>query len=221
MSKPMLTFVTGNANKLKEVRAILASAPSFPFELVNRDLDTIEVQGTTQDVARAKCSEAAKIIQGPVITEDTALGFSALKDLPGAYIKDFLKALGHDGASSSALLLEPLALTTADWYPLSTHLGLNSMLAGFEDKSGTALCTFAYSSGPGAEVLLFEGRTAGNIVPARGPSNFGWDPIFEVQGTGKTYAEMSAEEKNKLSHRYKALALLQEHLLAIGRRSEA
>ncbi|CEH17746.1 inosine triphosphate pyrophosphatase [Ceraceosorus bombacis] len=195
MSKPMLTFVTGNANKLKEVRAILASAPSFPFELVNRDLDTIEVQGTTQDVARAKCSEAAKIIQGPVITEDTALGFSALKDLPGAYIKDFLKALGHDG--------------------------LNSMLAGFEDKSGTALCTFAYSSGPGAEVLLFEGRTAGSIVPARGPSNFGWDPIFEVQGSGKTYAEMSAEEKNKLSHRYKALALLQEHLLGIGRRSEA
>lgn len=60
------------------------------------------------------------------------------------------------------------------------------MLVGFESKEATALCTFAYSSGPGTEPLLFEGRTEGRIVPARGPSNFGWDPVFEVEDTGKT-----------------------------------
>jgi inosine triphosphate pyrophosphatase len=60
------------------------------------------------------------------------------------------------------------------------------MLAGFTDKLATAVCTFAYTKGPGHEPILFEGRTEGTIVEARGPSNFGWDPIFEVSGTGLT-----------------------------------
>jgi inosine triphosphate pyrophosphatase len=61
------------------------------------------------------------------------------------------------------------------------------MLEGFQSKAGTAICTFAYSAGPGCEPVLFEGRTEGTIVPARGPSNFGWDPIFQVGETGLTY----------------------------------
>lgn len=60
------------------------------------------------------------------------------------------------------------------------------MLHGFENKKATAVCTFAYSAGPGKEALLFEGRTDGYIVPARGPKNFGWDPIFEVGETKLT-----------------------------------
>lgn len=65
------------------------------------------------------------------------------------------------------------------------------MLAGFEDKSATAICTFAYSDGPGSKPLLFEGHTQGKIVPARGPSNFGWDPIFEAENSGKTSVSFS------------------------------
>ena len=61
------------------------------------------------------------------------------------------------------------------------------MLAGFDTKDAWALCTFAYSAGPGTEPILFEGRTDGRIVPARGTENFGWDAVFEPQGTGKTY----------------------------------
>lgn len=61
------------------------------------------------------------------------------------------------------------------------------MLAGFPSKRATAICTFAYSAGPGAEPLIFEGRTEGKIVPARGPTHFGWDPVFEPdEGEGKT-----------------------------------
>jgi Ham1 family len=67
------------------------------------------------------------------------------------------------------------------------HAGLNRMLDGFPTRAAWALCTFAYSAGPGAEPILFEGRTEGKIVPARGPSKFGWDPVFEVQDTGLTY----------------------------------
>lgn len=62
------------------------------------------------------------------------------------------------------------------------------MLAGFESKRATAICTFAYSPGPGreSEAQIFEGRTEGTIVAARGPKTFGWDPIFQVGETGKT-----------------------------------
>lgn len=68
------------------------------------------------------------------------------------------------------------------------------MLDGFPTRAATALCTFAYSPGPSKddptkepEVLLFEGRTEGTIVKARGPAYFGWNPIFEVNGTNLTY----------------------------------
>lgn len=47
------------------------------------------------------------------------------------------------------------------------------MLAGFPSKAATAICTFAYSSGPGAEPVIFEGTTQGHIVPARGETRFG------------------------------------------------
>ncbi|EPQ31962.1 uncharacterized protein PFL1_00161 [Pseudozyma flocculosa PF-1] len=181
-----LTFVTGNANKLREVKEILASSPDFPFDLTNQDLDLPEIQGTTQEVARAKCSAAAAALNGPCITEDTALCFAALNGLPGPYIKDFMKGVGH--------------------------AGLNSMLDGFSDRTAHALCTFAYCRGPGQEVLLFEGSTEGTIVPARGDKKFGWDPILEVKGTGLTYAEMESTQKNTLSHRYKALSALKEYL---------
>lgn len=61
------------------------------------------------------------------------------------------------------------------------------MLAGFDTKDAWALCTFAYSAGPGTEPVLFEGRTDGRIVPARGTAHFGWDAVFEAENTGKTY----------------------------------
>ncbi len=115
-------------------------------------------------------------------------------------------------------------------------VGLNALLDGFSTRSAHALCTIAYSPGPNPdnpknepEVFIFEGRTGGTIVPPRGPSQFGWDPIFEVQGVGQTYvagsnswftltsrcsyAEMDSVEKNKISHRYKAVNALREYLL--------
>ncbi|TDL13816.1 Maf/Ham1, partial [Rickenella mellea] len=90
--------------------------------------------------------------------------------------------------------------------------GLNKLLVGFDTKDAWALCTFAYSAGPGTEPLLFEGRTDGRIVPPRGSKNFGWNPVFEAEDTGKTYAEMDMEEKNKISHRFRALEKLKAHL---------
>lgn len=124
------------------------------------------------------------------LVEDTCLCFNAMHGLPGPYIKWFLDKLGHHG--------------------------LNKMLMGFEDKSAYALCTFAYSSGEeGTEPVVFSGSTQGIIVAARtapGGKAFGWDPIFQPDGYDTTYAEMDSVTKNAISHRYKALAKVREHL---------
>jgi inosine triphosphate pyrophosphatase len=90
----------------------------------------------------------------PVICEDTSLGFSALKGLPGPYIKWFLDKLGHDG--------------------------LNKIIEAYEDKSATALCVFSYMKDSKSKAEIFKGETFGKIVPPRGPKDFGWDPVFEV-----------------------------------------
>lgn len=91
--------------------------------------------------------------------------------------------------------------------------GLNTLLEGFPTKKATALCTFAYSAGPGSTPILFEGSTEGTIVPARGPGHFGWDAIFQPdEGPGQTYAEMDGTAKNAISHRYRALDKLRKYL---------
>ncbi|KAI0873589.1 inosine triphosphate pyrophosphatase-like protein [Hypoxylon argillaceum] len=174
-----VNFITGNANKLSEVRAILEPAG---VAVRNQALDLPEVQGSVEDVTREKCRVAADLVGGPVLVEDTCLCFTALNGLPGPYIKWFMKSIGH--------------------------VGLNNLLAAYEDKSAQAVATFGFCKGPGQEVLLFQGRTEGKIVPARGPTVFGWDAVFEYEG--ETYAEMAKDKKNKISHRGKALDELRQ-----------
>jgi len=183
MSKKVITFVTGNAGKLREFKAILGD--QFPHEVVSNGLDLPEYQGTPLEVVTEKCKEAARRISGPVIVEDTSLCFSALGGLPGPYIKWFLKNLGPDG----------LPRLIADW----------------EDKSAHALCIFGYSEGADHEVIVFEGRTEGLIVTPRGKRDFGWDPVFQPDGFDQTYAELDSEVKNTISHRGKALEKLKKY----------
>jgi inosine triphosphate pyrophosphatase len=83
MSRPTtLNFITGNAHKLSEVRAILGTVVT----LQSTAIDTPEIQGSIEEIARDKCYRAAEVVRGPVLTEDTALEFNALKALPGPYM---------------------------------------------------------------------------------------------------------------------------------------
>ncbi|KAL5224470.1 hypothetical protein ABZP36_011109 [Zizania latifolia] len=179
-----VTFVTGNAKKLEEVRAILGS--SIPFQSLKLDLP--ELQGEPEDISKEKARMAASQVNGPVLVEDTCLCFNALKGLPGPYIKWFLEKIGHEG--------------------------LNNLLLAYEDKSAFATCIFSLALGPGEEPITFIGKTAGKIVPARGPTDFGWDPVFQPDGFEQTYAEIPKSVKNQISHRGKALALVKEHFAA-------
>eukprot|EP00954_Amorphochlora_amoebiformis_P018479 1326403-Amorphochlora_amoeboformis.AAC.1 len=87
----VLTFVTGNKNKLAEVQAILKDI----VECKNQKIDLPEMQGEPEEVAAEKCRLAVEHVKGPTIVEDTSLCFNALGGLPGIYIKWFLKKLGH------------------------------------------------------------------------------------------------------------------------------
>ena len=166
---PKVTFVTGNAKKLEEVKAILSTGGALPFEVVSQKIDLPELQGEPEEISAQKCVLAAKEVGGPVMVEDTSLCFNALGGLPGPYIKWFLEKTGHTG--------------------------LNNLLAAYEDKSAyaqcifsyrltliltltltltltpNAQCIFSYSAGPGHTPIVFDGRTPGRIVPARGPAD--------------------------------------------------
>lgn len=182
--KPTITFVTGNAKKLEEVKAILGD--TLPFHIQSIAVDLPELQGEPDDIAKEKCRLAAEQVSGAVLIEDTSLCFNAINGLPGPYVKWFLEKTGHEG--------------------------LNNMLAAYDDKTAYAQCIFSFCPGKGLETKLFVGRTPGAIVTARGPTDFGWDPIFQPDGFEQTYAELEKETKNAISHRFKALQLLREHL---------
>ena len=187
MSKPEITFVTGNKKKLEEVVAILGG-DSLPFSIISAKIDLPEMQGADPvEVSLEKCRLAAEQVQGPVLVEDTSLCYNALQGLPGIYIKWFLDKLGHEG--------------------------LNNLLAAYPDKSAYAQCIFCLSLGPGSTPVAFVGQTPGRIVPARGPLDFGWDPIFLPDGFEQTYAELSNDAKNSISHRFRSLQKVQEFLI--------
>lgn len=185
-----LTFVTGNANKLREVVQILCDgqiegATIGKYTITNAKIDLDEIQGSIEEVTKHKTEQAAVIVNGPVLVEDTCLGFNAYNNLPGPYIKWFVKSIGLDG--------------------------LVKMLNGFDDKSANAVTTFGFCEGPGCEVVLFQGVTEGVIVESCGPTDFGWDSIFKPNGFETTYAQMKGDAKNKISQRSKALIKVKEY----------
>ncbi|KZF19162.1 Ham1-like protein [Xylona heveae TC161] len=175
-----LVFVTGNRHKVSEVKAILGDT----VDLQAVALDLPEIQGTLEEITLEKCRRAAEMTGGPVLVEDSALEMHALNGLPGPYVKAFVDTVGNKG--------------------------LINLLVPHENKTAEAVCTLGYSSGPGAEPIIFQGKLVGQIVPARGVSSFGWEPIFEFDG--ETLAEMSREKKFGLSHRYKAVVKFRKWL---------
>ncbi|CCH58653.1 hypothetical protein TBLA_0A08640 [Henningerozyma blattae CBS 6284] len=183
MNEPII-FVTGNLNKLKEVNSILGGS----YNITNEALDLDELQETDlETIALHKLEQAKKLVGSGkrVFVEDTALIFDEFNGLPGAYVKWFVKSLG---LAKMVRLLDP-----------------------FSNKGASAVTTIAYYDGD--KNVVFQGKTQGVIVESRGPTDFGWDSIFEpVEGDGETYAEMSKEKKNGLSHRGRAFGQMREYL---------
>jgi non-canonical purine NTP pyrophosphatase (RdgB/HAM1 family) len=148
-------------------------------------LDLPEVQELEpRKVVIAKAQAAIAQGYSPVLIEDTSLAMSALNGLPGPLIKWFLKALGVEGV-----------------YALAGHKG--DFRAEVRTIFGLAL---------GAQSFMYgEGVVSGVIVPPRG-DDFGWDSIFQPDGSSKTMGEMSVVEREPFSMRIKALQDLRRQL---------
>lgn len=179
--KLTITFITGNERKVAEFKRIMGpDVLADKYEITHKAIALDELQGTPKFIATRKAIEATNHCNTAVIIEDVSLIFNAFHGLPGPYIKDFMIKVGKEG--------------------------LVKMLDKFEDKSAIGQCTFAFCGGKGEEVQLFVGECHGKIVSPRGTYDFGWDPIFMPDGYTQTFGELSIEEKNKISHRAKALA---------------
>jgi inosine triphosphate pyrophosphatase len=155
--------------------------------LKRKNIDLPEIQGSVHDIILDKCKTAVNIIgKKDLFVEDVSLFFNALNEFPGPYIKWALKSLGHDN--------------------------LYKLLDGFEEKSAVAVCMYCFYNSKTDDYLVFEGKTKGIIVKPKGSLNFGWDAIFQPDGFNKTYAEMNLFEKDSISHRAKALTLMNEYI---------
>ncbi|MBL7100922.1 MAG: RdgB/HAM1 family non-canonical purine NTP pyrophosphatase [Nanoarchaeota archaeon] len=154
--------------------------------IISESLDLMELQAVDlEDVIKDKLRHGYDLLNKPVMVEDTGLFLNALNGFPGALIKMLLERAGREG--------------------------IVNVLKGFRDNTVIAKCAIGFT-GDGKALKVFIGDIKGRIVEPRGESGFGWDPIFQPEGFDKTFAEMSSEEKNAISHRFKALKKFKEFL---------
>lgn len=151
----------------------------FP-EAVQMDVDLPEIQSLDpQEIIEFKLMEASQIKEGAFMVEDTSLFCDGLNGLPGPLIKWFLKKL------SLEQIVEKVG----------------------ENSSAQAVTTVGYRTETG-DMIYATGKVAGTIVSPRGDQGFGWDMIFQPEGSDKTFGEMDRVEKTQYSMRRIALEKL-------------
>ena len=188
-----LILASRNKKKIREVEAILAN--HFPgVRILSLDdvgyIGDIEENGETYEenaLTKARTAMEASAGRYPAIADDSGLSVDALDGAPGVYSARY--AGGHgDDAANNALLLKNLANV-----PTS-------------ERTARFVCCIALVYPDGREITV-RGETEGLIIDeARGEGGFGYDPYFYYAPFGKTFSELSAEEKNAISHRGKAIA---------------
>lgn len=197
MSSRRLLLATNNPGKVREFRRLLASAP---FEVVTPaeagiSLNPEETGGTYAENAQLKAHAFAEAGGCLALADDSGIEVDALDGGPGMYSARF-GGPGLDDVGRTALLLEKL----------------NGIPEGRRGARYRAVVCIAW---PGGEPRCFEGVQEGRIGHApRGERGFGYDPVFVVDGT-RVQAEISDEEKDRISHRGQAVraavAWLAEH----------
>lgn len=181
-----LVFVTGNAGKAHEARERFEP---LGIAVVQRDLKLLEVQADDLvTVAREKARSAAEKVRGPFFLEDAGLFIPSLRGFPGVYSAHAFKTIGCEG--------------------------ILQLMRGIRAGRNAAFRAVVAYHEPGRKVRLFTGECHGTITTKmRGDLGFGFDPIFVPDdGDGRTFGESSAEEKNKVSHRGRALDALAAHV---------
>lgn len=182
-----ILIATKNDGKLKEFKQIFEQKGIVVKSLkdINDDVEIVENGLSFEENARLKADGYAKSIGIPVLADDSGLEIDALNGRPGIFSARY--AGDHNDAANNAKVL--------------------SELGGIPDEKRTATfhSTIVVRKPDGSE-LVANGNLRGRILAVpRGDNGFGYDPLFFVEAKNKTLAEMTREEKNKISHR--ALAI--------------
>lgn len=191
LRKSGVLIATGNAHKVRELEELLEplGIPVKTPKSIGLSLDVDETGVTFRENAALKAKAFGKASGLPCLADDSGLVVDALNGEPGVFSARY-GGEGLDDTRRVQLLLRNLAGVEA---PLRT--------ARF-------VCSLAFLTPDSDEPRFFEGIAEGRILfEPRGTAGFGYDPVFEDPATGKSYAELSSEEKNERSHRARALKL--------------
>ncbi|MBO5426251.1 MAG: XTP/dITP diphosphatase [Lachnospiraceae bacterium] len=192
-----IIFATGNENKMKEIRMILADCgyEILSMKQAGIDVDVVEDGSTFEENAIIKATAISKLAGEDcvVLADDSGLEVDYLNKEPGIY------SARYEGVDTP--------------YSIKNQIIIDR-LAGVEGEARSArfVCAIA-AAFPDGRVETRRGTIEGRIAfePA-GENGFGYDPIFYVPEFGKTTAELDPEEKNKVSHRGNALRMIKEVL---------
>lgn len=191
-----LILSSGNAHKIKEIKEILKD---LNIEIVSKDdlgfkdLDVDEDKDTLEGNAFKKAEELSKLVNGIVIADDTGLFVNALNGAPGVYSARYSGENATDKGNNELLLK-------------------NLKDVPMEKRTAYFKTVIAIILEDGLK-LKAEGICKGRIgFEVHGTNGFGYDPLFIVEGLGKSFGEMTDEEKNSLSHRANALRNLKNVL---------
>ncbi|ASJ01934.1 non-canonical purine NTP pyrophosphatase [Thermococcus profundus] len=170
-----IAFVTSNPGKVEEARKYFKP---LGVEVYQLRLPYPEIQADTlEEVAEYGAKWLSERVDGPFFLDDSGLFIDHLKGFPGVYSAYVYKTLGIDG--------------------------ILKLMEGAGNRGAHFRSVIAYWDG---ELHLFTGRVDGEItLEPRGSGGFGFDPVFKPVGFNRTFAEMTTEEKNRISHRGLAL----------------
>ena len=196
-----ILFATGNQGKVKELKEAFKQAGVNVEIKTNADLDNpphpIESGHTFEANAKIKAHELANFSKLPTIADDSGLIDDALNGEPGVRSARYAGEAHNDAKNNAKLLAN---------------------LGGVPDEKRTAkFCTTIVVSMPGKfdKDLVVSGTCSGRILAApRGEDGFGYDPLFYIPEKEKTFAQMTTDEKNEISHRGNAVRKLLQELPA-------
>jgi XTP/dITP diphosphohydrolase len=191
MDAPLtVVLATRNQGKVEEFRRLVAGFPVSLKGIEDYLAPTVKEDGETfEENALKKACQTSRAIGFPVMADDSGLEVTALGGQPGVRSARFAGAGTSDQANNSKLL---------------------DLMKGQVDRTGRFVCVIAVAR-PNGEWRVFRGTCEGIILEKPlGDQGFGYDPVFFHLPSGKTFAEMSTEEKNRVSHRGKAMSQLKE-----------
>lgn len=191
MQKQRIVLASGNTHKIKEIADMLPEFEVVGYKQLGYDFEIEEDGLTFYENALIKAKAVSKALNLPALADDSGICVKALNDEPGIYSARY----AGDGidAHNNELLLKNMQ--------------------GVQDRTAKFVCCMVFYK-PDGQIITATGETHGKILDkCYGENGFGYDPLFFSDDLQKCLGIASAEEKNSISHRFRAIKALKEKLL--------